>query len=186
VQNWPRSTAIRHCAGVCARHPGDRRGRISHVLEPSRRLTIRVDQPRLRSPCHDRDDQKTICRMVRTVPQCCCVVSLLDRLVHHAKVIAVEGKSYRLKETRERTSGSRYRRACGRWLRLRASSMSRIPDSRNCLREDVRSGMGCTFSGSGGSGYRGRSGGRGCRWSHPIQRVRSTASSGRGLSAGST
>jgi DNA replication protein DnaC len=30
-------------------------------------------------------------------------VSLVDRLIHNAEVIAIEGESYRLKEARERT-----------------------------------------------------------------------------------
>jgi hypothetical protein len=30
-------------------------------------------------------------------------VSLVDRLVHRAEVISIEGESYRLKEARERT-----------------------------------------------------------------------------------
>ena len=32
-----------------------------------------------------------------------CVVSLVDRLVHHAEIIAIEGESYRLKEAQERS-----------------------------------------------------------------------------------
>jgi DNA replication protein DnaC len=36
-------------------------------------------------------------------PNAACVVSLVDRLVHRAEVIPVEGESYRLKEARERT-----------------------------------------------------------------------------------
>jgi len=32
-----------------------------------------------------------------------CVVSLVDRLVHHAEIIPIKGESYRLKEARERT-----------------------------------------------------------------------------------
>ena len=31
-----------------------------------------------------------------------CVVSLVDRLVHKAEIVAIEGESYRLKEARER------------------------------------------------------------------------------------
>jgi DNA replication protein DnaC len=37
-------------------------------------------------------------------PNAACVVSLVDRLVHNAHVIAIEGDSYRLKEARERTA----------------------------------------------------------------------------------
>lgn len=36
-------------------------------------------------------------------PNAACVVSLVDRLVHHAEVIAIEGASYRLKEAKERS-----------------------------------------------------------------------------------
>jgi DNA replication protein DnaC len=36
-------------------------------------------------------------------PNASCVVSLIDRLVHKAEIIAIEGESYRLKEAQERT-----------------------------------------------------------------------------------
>ena len=36
-------------------------------------------------------------------PNAACVVSLVDRLVHNAEIIAIKGDSYRLKEARERT-----------------------------------------------------------------------------------
>ena len=36
-------------------------------------------------------------------PNAACVVSLVDRLIHHAEIIGIEGESYRLKEARERT-----------------------------------------------------------------------------------
>ena len=36
-------------------------------------------------------------------PNAACVVSMVDRLMHHAEVIAIEGESYRLKEAKERT-----------------------------------------------------------------------------------
>ena len=35
-------------------------------------------------------------------PNAACVVSLVDRLVHHAEIIVIEGESYRVKEARER------------------------------------------------------------------------------------
>lgn len=35
-------------------------------------------------------------------PNAACVVSLVDRLVHHSEVIAIEGESYRLKEAQAR------------------------------------------------------------------------------------
>ena len=36
-------------------------------------------------------------------PNATCVVSLVDRLVHHAEIFAIEGESYRLKEANERS-----------------------------------------------------------------------------------
>lgn len=36
-------------------------------------------------------------------PNAACVVSIIDRLVHHAEIIQIEGESYRRKEAQERT-----------------------------------------------------------------------------------
>ena len=36
-------------------------------------------------------------------PNAACVVSLIDRLIHHAEIIAIDAESYRLKEARERS-----------------------------------------------------------------------------------
>jgi DNA replication protein DnaC len=36
-------------------------------------------------------------------PNAACVVSLVDRLIHHSEVISLEGESYRLKEAKERS-----------------------------------------------------------------------------------
>jgi len=44
-------------------------------------------------------------------PNAACVVSLIDRLVHHAEVIALEGHSYRLKEAKERAARQQRRRS---------------------------------------------------------------------------
>ena len=43
-------------------------------------------------------------------PNAACVVSLIDRLVHRSEVIAIEGKSYRLKEAEERADRNQRRR----------------------------------------------------------------------------
>jgi DNA replication protein DnaC len=43
-------------------------------------------------------------------PNAACVVSLIDRLVHNAEVIAIEGNSYRLKEAQERNEARARRR----------------------------------------------------------------------------
>lgn len=40
-------------------------------------------------------------------PNAACVVSLIDRLVHHSEVIAIEGESYRMKEAQEQASQRR-------------------------------------------------------------------------------
>ncbi len=37
-------------------------------------------------------------------PNAACVVSLVDRLVHHAEIVAIDGESYRLKEAHERAA----------------------------------------------------------------------------------
>jgi hypothetical protein len=44
-------------------------------------------------------------------PNAACVVSLVDRLIHHTEIFAIEGESYRLKEAQERSEQrSRQRR----------------------------------------------------------------------------
>lgn len=40
-------------------------------------------------------------------PNAACVVSLIDRLVHHSEVIAIEGESYRMKEAEEQANDRR-------------------------------------------------------------------------------
>jgi len=37
-------------------------------------------------------------------PNAACVVSLVDRLIHHSEIISIEGESYRLKEAKERSA----------------------------------------------------------------------------------
>jgi DNA replication protein DnaC len=40
-------------------------------------------------------------------PNAACVVSMIDRLVHHSEVIAIEGESYRMKEAKEQAAKRR-------------------------------------------------------------------------------
>lgn len=47
-------------------------------------------------------------------PNAACVVSLVDRLVHNAEVLAIEGESYRLKEARERADARAKERRRGK------------------------------------------------------------------------
>jgi len=44
-------------------------------------------------------------------PNASCVVSLVDRLVHHAEIIPIEGESFRLKEAKENSERRRKQRA---------------------------------------------------------------------------
>jgi DNA replication protein DnaC len=47
-------------------------------------------------------------------PNAACVVSLVDRLVHNAEIIHIEGESYRLKEAKERSEARRKQRAASK------------------------------------------------------------------------
>jgi len=47
-------------------------------------------------------------------PNAACVVSLIDRLVHHSEVIAIEGESYRMKEAQECASKRRKTKSRGK------------------------------------------------------------------------
>jgi len=44
-------------------------------------------------------------------PNAACVVSLIDRLVHHSEVLAIEGDSYRMKEAQEQANNRRKSKA---------------------------------------------------------------------------
>ena len=45
---------------------------------------------------------KTFAEWSEVFPNAACVVSLVDRLIHHSEIISIEGESYRLKEAKER------------------------------------------------------------------------------------
>jgi DNA replication protein DnaC len=55
-------------------------------------------------------------------PNAPCVVSLIDRLIHHAEIIAIEGESYRLKEARERAERNDAAKSAKATLRTRRKS----------------------------------------------------------------
>jgi len=44
-------------------------------------------------------------------PNAACVVSLIDRLIHHSEIVNIEGKSYRMKEAKERTAKKQKRQS---------------------------------------------------------------------------
>lgn len=46
---------------------------------------------------------KTFTAWPEMFPNAACVVTMVDRLLHHAEVISIDGESYRLKEAKERT-----------------------------------------------------------------------------------
>jgi DNA replication protein DnaC len=54
-------------------------------------------------------------------PNAACVVTLIDRLVHKAEIVKLEGKSYRLKEAEERTARKTAERAARKPLRKSSS-----------------------------------------------------------------
>jgi DNA replication protein DnaC len=43
-------------------------------------------------------------------PNATCVVSIIDRLVHHSEIVSIEGDSYRLKEAREKNQERQVKR----------------------------------------------------------------------------
>ena len=43
-------------------------------------------------------------------PNAACVVSLIDRIIHHAEILAIDGESYRAREARERAAQKKGRR----------------------------------------------------------------------------
>ena len=43
-------------------------------------------------------------------PNAACVVSMVDRLMHNAEIVAIDGDSYRVKEARERAEQRAQRR----------------------------------------------------------------------------
>jgi len=44
------------------------------------------------------------CYKMARVDAYSCVVSLIDRLVHHSQIVAIEGDSYRMKEAKEQAT----------------------------------------------------------------------------------
>jgi DNA replication protein DnaC len=54
-------------------------------------------------------------------PNAPCVVSLVDRLVHHAEIIAIDADSYRLKEANERSAQRQHHKAPARRATARKS-----------------------------------------------------------------
>lgn len=64
-------------------------------------------------------------------PNAPCVVSLIDRLIHHAEIIAIEGASYRLKEATERAE---LRKATANPAKAARASARTAKEQRECTR----------------------------------------------------
>jgi len=54
---------------------------------------------------------KSFANWSEVFPNAACVVALIDRLIHHAEILSIEGKSYRHKEASERVAAKRSKRA---------------------------------------------------------------------------
>ena len=62
----------------------------------------RAHQPPLRTQKHPHHHQPALRRMARGLPNAACVVSMVDRLMHNAEIVVLDGESYRLREAKER------------------------------------------------------------------------------------
>jgi DNA replication protein DnaC len=47
---------------------------------------------------------KAFAEWTEVFPNAACVVTLVDRLVHRAEIVSIEGESYRVKEAKERAA----------------------------------------------------------------------------------
>jgi hypothetical protein len=59
----------------------------------------------------DNQEQKGFAEWSEVFPHAACVVTLVDRLIHGAKVIDIEADSYRIKEAKELTAARTKRRS---------------------------------------------------------------------------
>ena len=84
-----------------------RRGRVSVLRRQGRRLALRSHQPPLRTQAGDRHDQQPFKEWNEVFPNATCIVTLLDRLLHHADVTVIEGDSYRVRESEQETAARR-------------------------------------------------------------------------------
>ena len=80
----------------------NRRGRLPVLLQPPCRPDVRTDLATIPLQEHAGHHQPLLSEWKEVFPNAACVVSLIDRLTHYAEIIAIDGKSYRVKEARER------------------------------------------------------------------------------------
>ena len=85
--------------------PLHRRGRLPLLRQPLRRPALRGRHPQVRGTALDRaDHQQALRRVADVFPNAACVVTLVDRLIHRAEIVVIDGDSYRLKEATERAA----------------------------------------------------------------------------------
>ena len=72
------------------------------LLEPSRRHVVQLVSRRYQNKSTMITTNRAFAEWNEVFPNAACVVSLVDRLVHNAEIVAIEGESYRLKEARDR------------------------------------------------------------------------------------
>ena len=118
---------LRHYAPPAA--AGDRRGRLSLLFQPPcRPACSNWSRRRYQSKSTLITTNRPFAEWREVFPNAACVVSLIDRLVHNAEIIAIEGDSYRLKEAHDRAENSaRVSAAEPNHERLAASSPLSIP-----------------------------------------------------------
>ena len=96
-------SALRRPAPLCSpAAAGDRRGWLSLLLQPPCRSDVRADLRRYQNKSTLVTTNRPFAEWREVFPNAACVVSLVDRLVHNAEIVAIDGKSCRLKEAQER------------------------------------------------------------------------------------
>ena len=70
-------------------------------------------------------------------PNAACVVSLIDRLIHHAEILSIDGESYRLKEAKEAASQRKLQRQKTR-RSTRADTGKKTPEKKTCQSTTTR------------------------------------------------
>src|SRR6516225_4556988 len=103
----PHSIAIQHCDGGCAtmstRHSwSSTRSDISPTLT-AMPICCSSSSRRYEHKSTLVTTNRPFAEWREVFPTAACVASLIDRLVHHAEIIAIDGESYRLKEATERS-----------------------------------------------------------------------------------
>jgi hypothetical protein len=102
----PPSIAIRLCAVDCATTPHrlswvvDEVGYLSYSNRHADRLFELINR-RHETRSTLITTNRSFSDWAEVFPNAACVVALIDRLVHHAEIIALKGESYRHKEARE-------------------------------------------------------------------------------------